>query len=69
MTGDESPIVLGPGFTWRVTVEQVGAEPPLRRSMVATGWDARSAVVKAAGTPLAWWRDPDVGGDVEVTNG
>ena len=47
MSGDESPIVLGPGFTWRVTVEQVGAEPPLRRSMVATGWDARSAVEAA----------------------
>ena len=60
MTGDESPIVLGPGFTWRVTVEQVGAEPPLRRSMMATGWDARSAVEAAAGTPLAWWRDPEV---------
>lgn len=59
VTGDESPIVPGSGFTWRVTVEQVGAEPLLRRSMVATGWDARSAVVQAAATPLAFWRDPE----------
>ena len=59
MTGDESPIVPTSGFRWRVTVELVGAEVPFQRSMVATGWDARSAVAQAAATPLVFWRDPE----------
>lgn len=67
MTGDESPIVPTSGFRWRVTVELVGAEVPFQRSVVATGWDARSAVAQAAATPLVFWRDPEAtayeGGD------
>ena len=73
MTGDESPIVPTSGFAWRVTVELVGAEVPFQRSMVTTGWNARSAVAQAAATPLAFWRAPEAtayeGGEEAVTDG